>query len=179
MALGLVGCASGGNTTPEGGIRDVAETTPGPSDAREGPHIMYTNSDLPNDAVVPSSLDSAYAALQIAYRSLGMEIKTSDPAQHMLGNRHIVVMRTFLGSPLSTFFSCGMDPAVGRPRADTYQLVISVVSTLTAKDAGDTRVSTLASAQANDIATSASSVYCPSTGKLERSLLRAAGFQSN
>lgn len=141
--------------------------------------MVYTNADVGNQTVVSAPLDSAYAALNAAYQSLGVDIKTSDPAQHMLGNRHIVAMRTFLGSHLSTFFDCGNDATIGTPRADSYQLSISVVSTLSAKDAQNTRVTTLATAMAIDLATSATPVYCPSTGKLERSLLRAAGFQPN
>jgi len=177
MALGAMGCATGGGT-PEGGLRDVAETTPnGNSNSREGAHIIYGGADLGEQSIVPAPLDTAYAAITMAYQSLGLAIKTSDPSQHMLGNRHIVVMRTWLGSRLSTFFNCGNDPAIGSPRADSYQLIISVISTLSVKDAADTRVTTLVSAQANDLATSASAVYCPSTGKLERSIIRAAGFQ--
>lgn len=179
VALGVSGCASGGGA-PAGGLRDVAETTPnGNSNHREGSHILYGNADLGEESIVPAPLDTAYAALTAAYQSLGVDIKTNDPSQHVFGNRHIVVMRTWLGSRLSTFFSCGNDPAIGAPRADSYQLIISVVSTLTAKDAQNTRVTTLASATATDLATSASAVYCASTGKIERSLLKAAGFQQN
>lgn len=138
---------------------------------------MYGSAETGEAAQLGAPIDSAYAGILMAYRSLGIDIKTSDPAQHVLGNRHLVVMRRFLGSPLSTFFSCGNDPALGTPRADSYQMIISVVSTLVAKDANNTTVTTLATAQANDLATSASSVYCSSTGKLERSLLKAAGFQ--
>ncbi len=178
LALVAVGCASGG-ATPEGGNRDVAEVSAGGANGREGSHIVYSDADLGTEMSVPAPLDSAEAALRAAYQSLGVEIKTSDPAQHMFGNRHIVVMRTWIGSRLSTFFNCGNDPALGTPRADSYQLIISVVSTLSVKDAQDTRVTTLATAQANDLATSASPVYCPSTGKVERALLRTAGFQPN
>jgi hypothetical protein len=176
MALGAMGCATGGGT-PEGGLRDVAEVSAGGANGRESSHIVYTDADVGTQTIVPAPLDTAYAAIATAYQSLGLDIKTSDPSQHMLGNRHIVVMRTWLGSRLSTFFNCGNDPAIGSPRADSYQLIISVISTLSVKDAADTRVTTLVSAQANDLATSASAVYCPSTGKLERSIIRAAGFQ--
>lgn len=178
MALGVLGCATGGGA-PAGGLRDVAETEPGANNGRGGQHVIYSSADLGEEADVPASLDTAYAAMAMAYQSLGAEIKTSDPSQHLIGNRHIVVMRTWLGSRLSTFFSCGNDPAIGTPRADSYQLIISVVSTLSAKDAQNTRVTTLATAQANDLGTSASAVYCPSTGKIERSLLKAAGFQQS
>jgi hypothetical protein len=179
MALGLVGCATGGGA-PAGGLRDVVETTPnGNNNSREGSHIVYSTADLGEENVVPAPLDTAYAAMMTAYRSLGVDIKTSDPARKVLGNRHIVVMRTWLGSRLSTFFNCGNDPAIGTPRADSYQLIISVVSTLSAKDGQSTRVNTLASATATDLSTSASAVYCPSTGKIERSLLKAAGFLQN
>jgi hypothetical protein len=177
MALAAMGCASRGGGAPEGGIRDVAETPNGNANGRQGPHIIYGDADLGDQTIVPAPLDTAYAAITTAYRSLGLDIKTSDPSQHVLGNKHIVVMRTWLGSRLSTFFNCGNDPAIGSPRADSYQLIISVISTLSVKDAADTRVTTLVSAQANDLATSASAVYCPSTGKLERSILRAAGFE--
>jgi hypothetical protein len=176
MALAAMGCASRGGGAPEGGIRDVVETPRG--NGRQGePRIMYGDADLGDQTIVPAPLDTAYAAITAAYRNLGLDIKTSDPSEHMLGNKHIVVMRTWLGSRLSTFFNCGNDPAIGSARADSYQLIISVISTLSVKDAADTRVTTLVSAQANDLATSASAVYCPSTGKLERSILRAAGFR--
>jgi hypothetical protein len=177
MTLAAMGCASKGGSPPEGGIRDVAETPTGNGNGRQGAHIVYSDADLGDQTIVPAPLDTAYAAITTAYRSLGLEIKTSDPSAHMVGNQHIVVMGTWLGSRLSTYFSCGLDPTIGRPRADSYRLTISVVSTLSAKDAKDTRVTTLVSAQANDLATSASAVYCPSTGKLERTILRAAGFQ--
>jgi hypothetical protein len=178
-ALAAWGCASGGGAAPpEGGLRDVVEVGPG-NNGRDGSHVAYNSADLGEQAVLPAPIDSAYASLLMSYQSLGLQIKTSDPAQHVLGNRHIVVMRTWLGSRLSTFFNCGNDPALGTPRADSYQLIISVVSTLSAKDANSTTITTLATAQANDLATSASSVYCSSTGKLERSLLKAAGFQPN
>lgn len=179
VALGVLGCASGG-ATPEGGLRNVTVTMPNENSSnREGSHIIYGNADVGVESTVPTSLDSAYAAMNMAYQSLGLDIKTRVPTEHVLGNRHIVVMRTWLGSRLSTFFSCGNDPAIGSPRADSYQLIISVVSTLSAKDGQNTRVVTLASATATDLATSASTVYCPSTGKIERSLLKAAGFQQN
>lgn len=178
MVWGLVGCASGGQA-PEGGVRDVAQTLPSESSSREGSHIIYGNADVGEESFVPVPLDTAYDAMTMAYKSLGVDIMTSDPAQHVLGNRHIVVMRTWLGSRLSTFFNCGNDPAIGTPRADSYQLIISVVSTLSPKDGQNTRVTTLASATATDLATSASAVYCPSTGKIERSLLKAAGFEQN
>ncbi len=177
-ALAALGCASGGNATPEGGVRDVAETPQG-GNGREGPHIVYGNADVGDQEVVPVGIDSAYTAITNAYKSLGFAIKVVDPNSHIVGNRHVVVMRSMMGSRLSTYFNCGYDPAVGTPRADSYQLVFSVVSTLTSTGPQSTRVVTLVTGQANDMATSASSVYCPSSGKLERSILRAAGFQAS
>jgi hypothetical protein len=174
-ALVALGCASGGSPAPEGGVRDVAETPQG-GNGREGPHIVYGNADVGDQQVVFVSIDSAYKALATAYKSLGFDLKVDDPNQHLLGNRHVVKMRMMLGSRLSTFFNCGNDPAIGSPRADSYQLVFSVISTLTAKDSETTRIVTLVTGQANDMSTSASSVYCPSSGKLERAIVRAAGF---
>jgi hypothetical protein len=186
-ALGVLGCASGGSVASpqDEGLRPLIQAggnnTMEPKGARgvgDAAHTLYTTTDLGEQAVVPAPLDSAYTSIVLAYRSLGIDIKTSDPAQHLVGNRHIVAMHTWLGSRLANFFSCGSD-ATGMPRADSYQLTISVVSSLSPKDATHSTISTLATAQANDIATSASSVYCPSTGRLEPMLLKAAGFQQN
>jgi hypothetical protein len=187
-ALAVLGCASGGSgasSPQDGGLRPLVVgggnnpmDPKGGGGGRDVPHTLYTTADIGEQAVLPAPIDSAYTSIVLAYRSLGIDIKTSDPAQHLVGNRHIVIMHTWLGSRPSSFFSCGND-ATGIPRADSYQLVISVVSSLSPKDATHSTMLTLATAQANDVASTASSVYCPSTGRLEMMLLKAAGYAQN
>jgi hypothetical protein len=192
VCLGAVGLAACASSAPEGGLRSNG-TLPssnglsvarrggdagrqGPAGSGLGSATAYTSADLGMLTVVPSPLDSAYTALTKAYLSLGLPV-TRDPSAHVVGDDHVVVMRTMLGRRLSAFLNCGADAIMGSPRADTYQVTFSVMSTLSSADSGRTRVVTLVTGQASDLATSASSVYCSSTGLMERTLLKAAGFQ--
>jgi len=185
MALG---CASGGGSAPEGGVRDIGtvqipggagskDSRGGASGAGAGTMTLYTSADVGMMTTVPAPVDAAYSALTKGYLSLGIDLATRDPGAHVIGNRHIVVMHEMFGHRLSAFFECGIDPVMGTQRADTYRLTYSVVSTLSSADAGQSRVTTLVTAQAADLATSASTVYCSSTGLMERTLLKASGFQ--
>jgi hypothetical protein len=174
--VGLLACATSGQA-PEGGLRDVTESMTTDNNTRGKQYIIFTNADVGAQSVVRAPLDSAYAAISGAYKVLGLDVKTADPMAHTVGNKKIVAMRTLLGKRLSAYLDCGLDPALGVPRADEYRVTISMVSSLAAKDPTNTIVTTLVTAEANDLATSASSVYCSSTGTLERMLLRSAGYQ--
>ena len=191
-AIGLVGCATG---APEGGPRDngAMPTMSGLNNGRgvggssvnqptgnsAGRVSAFTSSDLGMLTTVPVPLDSAYNALAKAYATLGLPVTTNDPAEHTVGNRHVVVLHKMMGRKLSAYFSCGIDAVMGWQRADSYKVSFSMVSTLSKNDAGSTRVVTLVTGTASDIATTASDVYCSSTGVLETALLNAAGYQPN
>jgi hypothetical protein len=184
-ALGLAACASGG-AAPEGGLRSngplPSSSTYGPQSANgnhNGQASGYTTSDLGMQTYVSVPLDTAYTALKKAYLSLGLEITTQDAGAHVVGNDRVSVRHKMLGRNLSAFFNCGLDAATGWPRADHYQVVFSVVSTLSNANAGRTRVVTLVTGQASDLATSASAVYCSSTGLMETTLLKTAGYQAD
>ncbi|HZS58445.1 MAG TPA: hypothetical protein VFA43_04195 [Gemmatimonadaceae bacterium] len=138
-----------------------------------------TSADLGMQTYVPQPLDSAYTNLKKAYLSMGIELTTLDPASHVVGNRRVAVRTKMLGRNLSAFLNCGQDAVMGWPRADHYQVIFSVVSTLSSADAGRTRVVTLVTGEASDMASSASAVYCSSTGALESTILKAAGYQAD
>jgi hypothetical protein len=179
--IALAACASTGATTNDG-LRQVGQTETVTSSYSTGQaggtsHTLYTTSDLGVETVVHGALDTAYRAMTRGYLSLGVDTKTRDDAAHVVGNKHLVAMHSMLGHPLSAFFNCGIDPTTGVMRADKYRLTISVVSTLGPAPQGATLVTTKAWAQAEDLATSASSVYCSSTGLIERSLVQASGLQ--
>ena len=184
-ALGLAACASGG-AAPEGGLRSNG-TMPtlnqlgpqSPNGSGSGQASAYTTSDLGMQTYVSVPLDTAYLALKKAYLSLGVDITTQDASSHVVGNGRVSVRQKMLGRNLSAFFNCGLDAATGWPRADHYQVIFSVVSTLSNANAGRTRVVTLVTGQASDLATSASAVYCSSTGLMERTILKAAGYEAD
>jgi len=187
-ALGLAACAS---TAPEGGPRDSGPipvqamySFPGtikhPAAGQSGSRVYATTSaDLGMQTFLSVPLDSAYRALQKGYLALGLELTTKDEASHVVGNNRVVVRQKMLGRNLSAYFICGQDAVMGWPRADHQQVIFSAVSTLSKADDGHTRVVTLVTGEASDLATSASAVYCSSTGLLETTILKAAGYEAD
>jgi hypothetical protein len=175
-ALGIAACATG-SPPPEGGDRLVA-AMPGAGYKGEA-LLLHSSSELGVLDAVPGPIDSVFGQMAAAYLSLGLDVKTRDPVEHVIGNKQLTVMGTIFHRRLSAFFNCGIDPTVGVPRADKYRVTFSVTSTLTrADDPGKTRITTLVSAIASDLYTSATPVECESTGALERALVHAAGYQT-
>jgi len=174
-ALGVLACA-GNNPPPEGGTRTMAEVQ---GAGRNGaPVILERSDDLGALYVVQAPIDSAFRAIAGAYVTEGLALATRDAGEHVVGATRKTVMHAMLGRPLSAFFDCGSDPTIGVPRADRYRITFSARTTLMAADSSHTRVTTMVSAVAADLATSATPVECESTGALERILLHAAGFQA-
>jgi hypothetical protein len=184
VPLVAVGCHTG---APEGGPRENGPfpTSSGISDTHQllppgnstGRANFTTTADLGLQTYLSVPVDTAFTALKKGYLSLGLEITKQDPAEHVVGNSRVVVLHKMMGRNLSAFLNCGPDAVMGWPRADHYQVIFSILSTLTARDSGHTRLVTLVTAEASDMATSASGIYCSSAGVLETALLNAAGYQ--
>jgi hypothetical protein len=182
VTLWALGCAGSGSGLNEG-PRPVGSTgtvTSAYSSGNSGggvSHPLYSSSDLGIEITLPVPVDSAYTAMERGYFNLGIDLKTRDDASHTIGNKKLIVMRQMLGHRASDLFDCGLDPTIGVQRADRYRLTVSVISTLSAAGPGRTVVTTKAYAEAEDLATSATPVYCSSTGLMERTLVQAAGLQ--
>jgi hypothetical protein len=123
------------------------------------------------DSVV-QPVDEAFAALLLAYQKLGIVTATNDPVGHHIGNTSLTVLHRWNNEDVSRFFECGRDGATGTLRADRYRITFSVMSSLAAKGARETRIETVVTARGTDPG-AGGSVYCSTTGHLEALLIGA------
>jgi hypothetical protein len=118
-------------------------------------------------------VDKAWAAYPAVFGELGIEPGIVDPKQHVFGNAGIK-MRNSLGRlRLSKYFDCGA--TAGMSNADTYDLLVRVVSQVLAADAGVSTLRTQVEATAHANAVSGATVRCVSTGALEERIAHMLG----
>jgi hypothetical protein len=162
----VLGCAA---TTTMGGGGGVPETTriEGASGVTS---ITRTTAD---DAVwlryAPISLDSAWRALPAAYATLGIPVTTSDRATYTFGGVDVKVRRALAKMPLSRYVDCGRAPE--GPKADMYEMLLTVVTQLRNDNAKGVAVATLVRASARSPSFTANEVTCASTGVLEQRIV--------
>jgi len=123
---------------------------------------------------VAAPIDSVWAALGPALKSVGVDVEASDPATRQMGTSGTKKVFRRLGkAPLSSYLRCG-DGITG-PNADTYAVYLSLVSFVQPGEAaGTTRLYTLVAAQAEDVAGGRNDlIACTSAGTLERKIGQA------
>jgi hypothetical protein len=80
-----------------------------------------------------------WVALKTTYDSLAIPISTIDPATHTMGNTTMRVRRRLGNIAMSKYINCGNTQ--GGPSADTYEIVLSVVTRAEAAEPGMSRLS--------------------------------------
>jgi hypothetical protein len=164
VSVVALGCASSTPQPNTGALRDVSQT--------ENGQIIRTTPDYAIQSGIPLPVDEAYAAMMVGYSRLGIPTTTSDEGHHVLGNGAYSVTHRFRGENLSRFFECGRD-GLGVPRADRYELTVSVMSSLAPDGPQNTKVQTLVTAKGSDPTGDGQDVYCSTTGHLEAELIDA------
>ena len=110
-------------------------------------------------------VDKAWAAYPAVFGELGIEPGIVDAKQHVYGNAGIKMRNSLGRQRLSRYFDCGS--TAGMSNADTYDVIVRVVSQVIPADAGLSSLRTQVEATAHANAVSGSSVRCVSTGALE------------
>ncbi len=111
--------------------------------------------------------ESAYGALAKAYDFVGIEPLTRVDRDRTLGNAAVVARRQLNGERLSLFVDCGAGPTLAN-LADSYELRMSVMSTVAPAEGSGSRILTRVDATARPVVRSGAPVNCTSTGELER-----------
>ncbi|HVB32290.1 MAG TPA: hypothetical protein VNE60_12240 [Gemmatimonadaceae bacterium] len=137
---------------------------------------VYTTSTMPaseSDFDAPPA--KVWAALHKAYPAVGIEITVDDPTGHRVGNTNFWKSGYLNGQPIAHFADCGFN--MQGPRANNtrvYFSVLTTLTTLTARDAGHTRLATSVHPVSLDVAGGATDrLACGSTGALEQLLYAA------
>ena len=107
--------------------------------------------------------------LPAAYDSIKVPLNTLDAKTHTIGNDGFKVRKELGATALSKYIECGTTQ-IG-PNADSYDVVLTVVTQLQPGDAGATKVVTTFESSARPIAFSQEYSKCSSKGVLEARLM--------
>ena len=166
MVLALAACGSAAAPPPPGPVaepRISISTAPGAMGAvrmynEPGVGVRHVN--------VP--MDSVLLGLPRVYEMLGIPDHGVNPEGTQYGNVRFRARR-IEGKRLSNYIDCGMGPTA-IPKADDYQVTLSVLTRLTPGEDGGTMVVTTVEATGKPRAVSGNPVYCQSNGTLEKRL---------
>jgi len=118
-----------------------------------------------------------WVALKTTYDSLAIPISTIDPATHTMGNTTMRVRRRLGNIAMSKYINCGNTQ--GGPSADTYEIVLSVVTRAEAAEPGMSRLVTSVEAMGRPLTISAEYSRCISTGAIEKRIGELVTAQLN
>ncbi|HVT39532.1 MAG TPA: hypothetical protein VHE78_10835 [Gemmatimonadaceae bacterium] len=110
--------------------------------------------------------DAAFRALQAVYDDLKIPIADLSPTDRVAGNQQFKARRRIVGVPMQSYFDCGGTP--GQPNAETFDIVITVMSNVTAARNDASTLTTRATAIASDPGHGqGNQLRCSTTGELE------------
>ncbi|MEP7085796.1 MAG: hypothetical protein ABI884_00560 [Gemmatimonadota bacterium] len=170
IAIVLVLCACGSS----GGTRATTETP----DIRQS--NGFTRLETPNggsliidwqhehtyeETPLLVGVDKAWSAFPTVFGELGIQPGIVDQKQHVFGNAGFKVRGSIGRQRLSRYIDCGT--TAGMSNADTYDVIVRIVSQVVPADAGLASLRTQVEASAHASAISGSNVRCVSTGQLE------------
>ncbi len=124
------------------------------------------NIDLDVKLFVTGTVDEAWAVLPGVYAELGIPLSVNDNVRKTLGNTGWRVRRSIGRVPAQRYLDCGSSGTL--ENAETYQLNLSIITTVVPNQNGGSVVSTaLSGTGKNPVTSSAAEVRCASKGDLE------------
>jgi hypothetical protein len=115
---------------------------------------------------IPAAPDLVWKALLIVYDSLGLKLSIYDPAQHLLGTEGMPLRHKLGNVMLSRYLDCGRGQV--DLSADSYDVLLAVMTHVSVSDSGVTRVSLRVAAAARPPTLSQAYSRCSSKGELEK-----------
>ena len=168
----LAACASGGSTTPGAGPTPTTAqvNVAGGGTAQAIGSVVTVNEGQRN--VINAAPDAAYAALISAYETVGIPLSYKDDARRRAGNIGYKARRVAGKVPMRFAVDCGED--LTGPKADTYEITMSVESVISAgESAGTSTLLTVVNASGKPVSFSGAEVNCTTRGEIERRLQKA------
>lgn len=160
----VAGCASSGAGTPVDQTRPQMETIQVMTANGVAMPMAMVHDESSYGAAVPLPLNQAFLALRVVYDSLGIPVTTLDPTRHSIGNNSFRIRHLLAKVPLSRYINCGTTQ--GGPSADSYEIILSVTTTVTQK--GDSAlVMSRVDGQGRPQSVAGDYVHCATTAQLE------------
>ena len=155
----LSACASSSSTST---ARPATQTVSGGA-AGSMTIANSTSSDVVHLAFTP---DAVWRIMPSVYDSLGVTVSTMDQARKSIGNPGYKIRQKLGKAPLSRYIDCGASQ-IG-PNADSYDVMLSVMSTVTPEGAQGAVLTTIVEAQAKPVTYSQGYSRCSSKGGIEK-----------
>lgn len=168
LLFSLAACAGSGATT--GGT----QVTPTHTTATErialtgGGQVNINAMNLDTDVRLFSTgtVDQVWAALPLVYADLGIPLTVNNSQTKVIGNEGWKVRRSIARVPLHRYLDCGSSGTMRN--AETYEVTLSIVTTIVPNPNGGSVVSTAISGVGrNPITSNTNPVRCASLGDLE------------
>ena len=173
-ALAAAACASSGSAPVESATGTTQNTV-----RVDGGTSSYqtdlTHSDRATESDLPVTADRAFAILPIVYEQIGLKINTAVSDSRTIGVNGARTRRVGKDA-MSRFLSCGND-ATGNSLADSYSVLLTVLSRVTPSGTTGSVLSTQVIATAQPMSTSGSVITCQSTGVLEDRIAKATALR--
>lgn len=172
-AILLSACATGGSTTggnTSGGSTSgaAAGSRPATETVRLGRLGSLTMSNTPTADVsrIPYSVDAVWRIMPSVFDSLGVPVATIDPAGRVIGNPGYKTRQRLGKAPLSRYLDCG-NTQIG-PNADSYDVFLTVLTTVRAEGEAGASLSTIVEAKARPVTYNQAYSNCSTKGGIER-----------
>lgn len=167
--MALAACSSSPHTPPDptvapANVRVSGTGTTGPSSNALRVTPSY---DIAIDTIY-AGVDKIWAALPAIYTALSIPLTTADPQTLRFGNEGMKIRRRLGETSLVELLDCGRTQ-IGQ-NADSYEIVMSVVTTLARADVNTTVVSTGVQATGKPLQFGGSETRCRTKGELERQI---------
>jgi hypothetical protein len=166
----LCACSSGGNgahptTTESPDLRSTSQYTRVETGNGQSIEIDWEHHHTYEETKLLVGVDKAWSEYPTVFGELGIPTGLVDQKQHVFGNSGVKVRGSIGGQRISRYLECGM--TAGMSNADTYDVIVRVVSQVVPADAGLASLRTQLEASAHSSGDSGPSVRCVSTGALE------------
>jgi hypothetical protein len=172
LALCTVGAAACASANTQSVSQGPAIATQSIGDGRVGRMALTTTRDEAEVTSVPFGADAVFAVLPAIMDSLGVPVATMDRAKRQIGIIGFKLRNRLGRAPLSTLMDCGGSSQIG-PNADSYDVVISVMTVVTAAGAESANIATLVEAQARPATYAQAYNRCSTKGTLEQRIVDA------
>jgi hypothetical protein len=171
--LALAGCATSNAATGTTNSRESVRVAGG-----SGLGAMSVETHTTSTAVggkVGFPVDRVWAPLRAAYDSLAIPVTTANVATGTMGSASLRVRRRIGDVAASKYLNCGN--VQGGPSADSYEIQLSVMTTVVPAEQGTTNVSTLVEAQGRPMTVASEYMRCTSTGLIESRIVELINAQ--
>lgn len=164
LATSLAACASSSGAAASTTRAPVTQTI---GSTAVGRTVVTSTTDA-DVVTIPHDADLVFRILPSLFDSLGVQVNTIDPARKTIGNSGFKVRQRLGKAVLSTLIDCG-NTQIG-PNADSYDVYMTITTSVSSAGAGSARLSTLVEAQAKPITYNQGYNRCTTKGTLEQRL---------